>query len=363
MQMVTLNDDNQAHSPVEGYDSLIWTERYISGDFRLETGNVEKFMNLLPEGQVVSLQDSSVPMLVQTHQIERKKNQPTKLTIVGTDYTSILNRRQAVKAVSAALTEWTVVAKIPSDVAYFAIYKICVEGLADALDVFPADQVQFLAPDDYLTSTGPNREYSITRGNLLTVVQELLRTEGPPDPSTTPATPEIEPHGLRAIRPNSEGTAIALEIYKGVDRSSQIYFDGTRELLDDGTYLFSKEGSATDAYVLGQTNAAKVGLGATGLDRRVILVENNDDGASLDVIKTDGSTALAQAKQTALFDGSINQELNPYLYNVDYGLGDVVKLIGDYGLEERARLTEYIRSEGPDGNKVFATFSTLPDYS
>lgn len=362
MDLVTLNDDNVSDVLIENYDSLIWTERFTNlGDFQLITGDVSRFMDVLPEGQIVSLRQSRVPMIVEDHLIERKKNQPVKLTIVGREYTSILDRRIAIKAVMAALDEWLVVAKLPSDIAHYIIYKVCVEGIVDPKDIFPSSEVVFLTPDDYLTSSGPNREYVVTRGNLLEVVQQLLASEGPADPSTTPPTPLIEPHGLRALRPDSSGP-IGIEIYKGTDRSAEIYFDGTRNLLDDGAYAFSKRGSATDAYVLGDVNAVKVGQEKTGLDRRVILLEDSNENASVEALQGNGSTAIAQNKPVARFNGSINQDLSPYLFGVDYDLGDIVKFVGDYGLEEKARLVEYIRSEGPDGNKEFPTFAALADF-
>lgn len=367
MDLVTLNDDNRPDKLVENYDSLIWTERFVNvGDFQLVTGNVDKFMQLLPEGQLISLRQSRVPMIVEDHEIERKKNSPVKLTIVGREYTSILDRRVSIKQVVGALDEWLVVAKIPSDIAYYIIYRICVDGIVDPKDIFPSSEVIFETPADYLSSSGPNREYLVSRGNLLAVVQQLLQSEGPADPTTTPPTPLLEPHGLRALRPNSTGP-IGIQIYKGTDRSAEIYFDGTRNLLDDGKYFFTKRVSATDAYVLGDVNAAKVSLATSenvlsGLDRRVILVEDTNENASVEALQGVGSTALSQAKVISRFNGSINQDLSPYIYGVDYDLGDIVKFVGDYGLEEKARLVEYIRSDGPDGNKEFPTFTTVPEF-
>jgi len=323
----------------------------------------KKFMQLLPEGQLISLRQSRVPMIVEDHNIERKKNSPVKLTIVGREYTSILDRRVAIKQVMAALDEWLVVAKLPSDIAYYIIYRICVDGILDPKDIFPSSEVIFETPGDYLTSIGPTREYVVSRGNLLGVVQQLLASEGPADTTTTPPTPLIEPHGIRALRPNEAGP-IGIQIYKGTDRSAEIYFDGTRNLLDDGAYFFSKRNSATDAYVLGDVNAAKVGGNDdnTPFDRRVILVEDTNQNVSVEALRGVGSTAISQAKVTSRFNGSINQDLSPYIYGVDYDLGDVVKFVGDYGLDEKARLVEYIRSDGPDGPKEFPTFTTLPEF-
>jgi hypothetical protein len=164
------------------------------------------------------------------------------------------------------------------------------------------------------------------------------------------------------MRPNFSGSAVGIEIYTGTDRSDAIIFDATRDLLDDGKYLFSKVGSATDAYLLGPTSAVKMakGDGASGLERRVILVDGSTSGVeSTDALTNEGARALSTAHETALFDGSINQDLSPYTYNVDYFLGDIVLTQGDYGLETKSRITEYIRSEDATGSKSYPTLTAI----
>jgi hypothetical protein len=260
-------------------------------------------------------------------------------------------------------SDWNLIANIPRDVAYYIIEKVCVEGVCSAADIFETDLVQFISPDDYLTGTGPNRNYSVPRGNLLSAVLTFLQTEVIADPTTTPATPAVVQHGIRAVRPNSAGTAIGIEIYTGTDRSETVYFDGTRSLLNDGKDLFSKVGSATTAYILGESTAVILNakdVAATGINRRVILVDGTTSGVTSEASLVEhGKMSIAEAHETAMFDGSINEDLSPYAYGVNYFLGDTVKLVGDYGLEEKARVTEYIRAEDATGVKAYPTLTTV----
>src|SRR4051812_17036171 len=118
MELLTLNDTNQSGKLIENWDSLIWTERFNTvGDFNLQTGRVEEFMSLLPEGTRLTLRDSNIAMVVETHQIERKKNTPQKLTITGRSYESILDRRVSIQSVASltGTTNWSVNVKTPSD--------------------------------------------------------------------------------------------------------------------------------------------------------------------------------------------------------------------------------------------------------
>jgi hypothetical protein len=322
-------------------------------------------MTLLPEGTRLTLRETNQVMVVETHQIDRKKNTPQKLTIKGRDFCSILDRRVAIQSILAATAgkDWVLATKTPSDVAWYIMDQICRAGLLSANDIFPASMCSFPAPSDYGTSTGPTKNFTVERGNLLNVVLGLLQESAQADPTTVPATPAVVPHGIRPVRPSAAATAIALQIYVGTDKSGTVYFDGSRELLDDGTYLFSKVGSANVGYGIGSNIAATMFEGAvepSGLDRRVGLIDGSGtDLTDPNVLKNYMSMSLAEASETAIFDGNINPDLNPYKFNIDYGLGDIVRLAGDYGLDESARVTEYIRSEDATGQKAYPTLSTI----
>lgn len=364
MELMTLDANNQPGKLIENYDSLIWTERFNTvGDFQLIAGDSATFMGLLPEGTRLTLRESNIAMVVETHKIERKKRQAEQITIVGRAFESILDRRISIASVAAAASDWLIAAKIPSDVAWYIIDQICRAGVLDANDIFPAAMVTFPAPADYLTGSGPTKNFTVPKGNLLSAVLGLLQTQTKADPSTSPATPAVVQKGIRAVRPSSAATAIQLQIYAGTDRSTTVYFDGTRDLLDDGTYLFSKSGSASTAYIIGPNNAAKLEKSAStpsGLARRVILVDGSaSDISSAALLQQQGEQSLAEAPETSIFDGSINQDLSPYKYGVDYFLGDTVKLVGDYGLSQLSIVTEYIRSEDASGTKSYPTLVTL----
>ena len=349
---------NQPTVMVEGYDSLIWTERFNSiGDFVLTTGDISKFINLLPEGTKLTLRDSRVVMIVETHKIEKKKHATAVMTITGRAYESILDRRVAIRALTGGtLDQWTVYAQKPSDAAYLIILHICVNGGVHTNDIFPSSQVQFtcwdLEPSDGITT------YQIKQGSLLAAVLELITTEN--------ANNGLVQHGIRSLRPGVSATSVGIDIYLPTDVSSTVVFDTDRMLLEDGTYLFSKVGMANTAYVLG---GSKTNTGATinkdmtpasGLNRRVMLVDGSSSDLSIsEAVISFGEAALGAASDTAMFDGVINPEISPYIYNVDYNLGDTVMFRGEYGMTRKARVTEYIRTQDATGEKAYPTLSSL----
>lgn len=364
MELLKLDSTMQPNeAPITDYDSLIWTERFNTvGDFACKTGNIEYFMNALPKGQLVSLRDSNIVMEVETHEIERPKNAPATLSIRGRAWESILDRRLSLKSLTDR-TEWKVNVKQSSDLAHYVIKKICSEGLLDVGDIFPPTKVVFPTPLDYLTGTGPTVELVVNRGNLLATVVALLQTDTQADPTTSPASPAYPPHGIRAVRPAPQGTTVAIEIYAGVDRTDTVIFSGLRDALDSGKYLFSTVGSANFGYILGPSVSAKMAEGSvvpTGFERRAMLIDATSSGVdSLPALRHEASMSLAQAAETAMFDGAINEDLQAYRYGIHYGLGDIVRLDGDYGLSQKARVTEYIRSYDNTGYKAYPTLTTV----
>jgi len=363
VEPMILNSKMQPTQMIQNYDSLIWTERFTScGDFQLKTGLVTEFMELLPAGTRVTLRDSNIVMEVEDHIVEKKRGQAPKLSVIGRSFDSILDRRASIQRVAANEGDWQVVAKQPSDVAYFIVKWICVDGTTDPNDVFPQSSVIFLEPEDYMAEAGPNRAFTVPRGSLLTTVQNLLAVEAPADSSTSPPTPEVLPHGIRAVRPNINGTAVAMEIYTGVDRTDTIRFSAINDDIDEATYLFGKSSYANVAYVIGPSSQEimqSVVETPSGFDRRVVLVDGSSSGVEdARAMRAEGTIALANRTPISMFDGSINEDLQPYLYGRDYGLGDLVKLAGEYGLDEIARVTEYIRSEDQNGYKAYPTLTT-----
>lgn len=369
MDFVALNELNMPTKIVTGYDSLIWTERFNRvGDFVLTTHKVNETMAALPEQTRVSLLDTLSTCIVETHKIERPKGKPAKLTITGRGFESVLDRRVAIQSVSSLTGEedYVITADSPAKAAWKLIEDICVTGIISPYDKFPLNQLYNQVPDP--AAEPYTRDFVIPRGNLLTRVLELIQSEGPGDPTSVPPTPPTKPYGLRTIRPSpmllgETITGITLYFYRPYDRSNWVYFDGSRDQLDDGTYLFSKLGSANVGYGVGEGMSAIMHEGdtePTGLDRRVILVDST--GASITdeaVLRDYMSQELATARETAIFDGSINTDVIPYVFGYDYYLGDIVKVKGDYGLSELARVTEFIRTEDATGDKSYPTLETI----
>lgn len=487
MELYTLDSSFQLLDQIENYKSLIWTERYSSsGDFELKTYDVATAVQLLPLETFVTIRESTVPMIVEAHKIEKKKNSTPEITITGRSFETVLERRASIRLLPYDETKiaWTIPANKASDAAFLMMRvvlgadSVFVSGMHVLPSRGPAlspkdaiPQISLVTPVDYSLPEW-NKDYTYSIGDIVGVADYMyislkdnnvnhnppLVTQGfwavfsrqgalPPEGAVTSYLYAVEPkdlytsvmdliqtnhRGLKAVRPTTAGSTVGIEIYNGADLSSQVVFDVKFDQLDEATYLLSYAGSANIAYTYGgaganifpkhgdptapqwsmtttyvegdlvnwngvtyqcningnigqeplifQSYAYGVGSGAwtpwwvvyepySGLDRRVIVLDGSQNpySSTENTVYSVGEIRRALAlielykyNATALFDGSVS-ELVASRYNVDYNLGDIVTINGEYGLSEKVRVTEFIRSSDSSGDKAYPTFESVAE--
>jgi hypothetical protein len=358
MELLTLDSNYQPAELVERYNSLLWTERYSqAGDFQLVTTDVERMLNLLPLESYVTLRESTVPMMVEVHKIEKSINNAPVLTITGRSFETVLERRAAVKMTYPRFyngtsgpprVTWFEDRDTPSDVAYQALYQMLIdnETMISNKDALP--MVDLIVPVDYQDPPLNPVRQEVKPGNLYSIVMELLGWNH---------------HGLKAVRPALGFNKIGIEIYNGGDLTNTVVFDAKFDQFESATYLLSETASTNWAYVFSKTNSAEIDKtqGSVdepeGLERRVLYVDlSGEDGTEdPDVRNTRGLIELYKYNATALFDGQIGEQVAAG-YNRDYFLGDIIRLDGEYGLSENVRVAEFIRSDDSTGSKAYPTF-------
>lgn len=96
--------------------------------------------------------------------------------------------------------------------------------------------------------------------------------------------------------------------------------------------------SESNEFTLNGVTIAKYTVDTNGMN--ITLTDN----AIIPMLQDDGRKALAERKRTQEFSGNIDI-VDTYEYKTDYDLGDVVKVINEYGIEAEARITEIMESE------------------
>lgn len=364
MELAVLNSNFQPAKLVEGHESLIWTERYdTAGDFERKSKDIGGTLAALPiEDQlngvpptIVTLRNSDVPMIVETHKIEKPINGPAVITTTGRSFETVLDRRTTIKGPIGSgnkIQPWTSQARTAVDAAYDVINKIVIQGMANVKDIIPEITIDVIRPDGYISAQIVNN-FQVDPGELYAWVLQQIQTDK---------------YGFRAVRPNDlADTKIALEIYTGTDRTKSVVFDARFDQFDSQTYLLSKANWKNTNQVTASSDSLEIvadGNNYSGLSRRVTYFDGSQlavgsPGLTLtNMMETLGKVDLAKRLQTALFSGEVSRQKGS-LYGKDYFLGDIVKLTGNYGLSQFVKISEFIRSEDSGGEKAYPTFQSL----
>lgn len=423
MDLVTLNSTFHEDRLVEKYASLIWTERYAqAGDFQLVSNRIADTIRALPLDSYVSLRNSTVPMKVEAHKIEKKKGAAPQITVVGRSFeATTLELRVATLQVTdtGPRMVYTRSAARVSDAAYLAIREIIgdtnryiegveVLGVQSPNNLYDSiNEVDLVLPADFkFDFWDPTKSYAIgdyvRRLEATSPYDPHIYVAGVPsggsninqDPNTAPAgywTLVTDPdaavvpttsfeipagnlyssvlqmvgsnhHAIKATRPDISSDKVQIEIYNGADLTETVVFDAKFDQMDSATYLLSNTGSTNVAYMFGNEHATVVNKNAgsppTGLNRRVMMMDITDDGTSSATLSSRGLTELYKNNATALFGGEVSQQAGDG-YNTDYFLGDIVKLKGEYGLYQDVRVAEFIRSADSQGEKAYPTFEAI----
>lgn len=352
MDLYRIDDtDRMATSIIEGYDSLIWTERYRpAGDFQLKTAKIDATRTALPLNALVTLRDTLEVMIVETHSINVDPDGVRTLTVTGRTLESFLENRVAVLN-NSALGD--------GGGSGDSILFLTAVTTASAAESFPdfgtgvdwrdgLYRYQFL---DFTTKTLSISQRQVARTDCYSEMLKMLgednlgiRNERPPDLNI------------------ADSSYIIGVIYNGSNRSATVIFDVRAGHFENANYLWSTKGYKNAVYVAGPTGFAQVvAAGTTALssfDRRTGVLNAPDvtqtSTAGLNILKAKGRAYLAENKKTAMIDGTVSPNI-PYKYKTHYFLGDTIKVIGEYGLNQTMMVTEYIRIEDSTGERGYPT--------
>lgn len=389
MELLKLNPNTYIPSDiVNDYESLIWTERYVpSGEFQLITRDITNVKAMLPEDSLVTLRDTKQVMIVENLLIETLDDDSQQLKVTGKTYESFLNQR---------------------DLAVFDDGNELYAQMYSVVDLIGLLLYSDIVESNLTTGNPYHDPYSVLPNLMVTDSTTITTALGDyPQDKWGERLPRIVEYlaqrnlGLRTIRPfstivqeltyDSVGyltrkfrfgvDEMRLDIYNGVDRRSsqtvnpKVEFYDSLGALEKQSYLFTKQLFKNVVNV-----RTKVGIqtyygnGATattsGLSRRILtldlmdieLVENPSAKQIDDYLTKIRIKAIAELRKynrRYFFDALVSKDIN-YKYGVDYGLGDYVTLVGDYGFKQDLMVAEYTRIDDAEGEREYPTFTAIP---
>lgn len=389
MDVVRLDSSYLPDGLIEGYRSMIWTERYFTnGDFEMVTPKIAGTRLAIPEGSFISLLDSKEVMRVETHSIKVNDRGVPELNLAGRTVETSLENRSALGTYRepwTAMKNWTT-----AEVLAYYLWTYLVEAAGqDPSKVGGThnvnDHVANMLVTDSSTLAEAVKEWSLQEGEVYAQLKDILALgqlgiRGIRPPGTTGNVVTFDTSGgstrgdvSRTSTPDISG--LRLDVYNGLDRTryqsarEPVIFHYDAGHINEPSYLFSIKdwknvalvsSSIGNLEVWPETGTTPPSTPPTGLDRRVLYVDGGNQGDALlpdftaSVIQK-GMVELAKRIRRILFDGKISPD-SPYIYGRDYSLGDQVSLIAKYGFEAEMLVAEYVRTEdSAEGDRGYPT--------
>lgn len=356
MELIILDDSFKETMIVDTYESLIWTERFFKcGDFELYLPYNSEMFNYIKHNYYAYMIDSTQQMIIES--IEFKTDSETGLhtTISGRSLESILDRR--------IIWDKTVLT---------GNFQNAIKKLLDENIINPADADRKISNFKFVESTDSTIaaltvDAQYTGDNLYTVIQDLCETNN---------------IGFRVIL--NDNNEFEFSLYNGKDRSFDqstnpyVIFSKDYTNIVNSNYIKSVQPMKNVTLVAGEEPTAndwssrkKLTVGtATGMERRELFTDARDlqstdsngnkisDADYTAQLKQRGAEKLLENTYDETFDGEVEAKQG-YIYGKDFFMGDTVQVENEIGMDSKARITEFIRSQDNQGLSMYPTFSII----
>ena len=338
--------------------SLTWIERYRDpGEFTILAGLDSGLKEELPRGTFITHMGTPEVMVVEDHNIVVKKGEAPTIKITGRSLETILENRPIVSNNPWAPLDFVALA----DYSWNQAVGLIAAHITYASGEYADNVLPYFRVSTDITATSASEIRWIQRGDLHTRLIELL---------------QVDDLGIRILRPSVTGIntnpfLTIFLIHLGEDKTDQIVFSHNAGELTDSEYLWSIRKLKNSALVTGKWVKVFIPGTETGYDRRIMHVDASDlddayssmpTGGTLTDIEeamlVRGQDALAANNEIALASVNISKTANKHKYRIDYNVGDIVTVIGDFNEARYMRISEYVEIEDENGFVGYPTLST-----
>lgn len=374
MEPYTLSREYLKKDIIDGFNSIIWTERYYGdSEVKLTVPITKEMIDKLPEGTFLGIDESEELMILETRNIK-----DDKLELTGISILSWLNNRFVRTSASHKDQYWYLEGETAGWILWAIVYYMCVGGnyLNGTTPTGIPNPEQLIIPGlglDNYDKSGSALKVAIPYGPVYDAMKDIAKTY------------EI---GMRIIFDINSITPLKFRSYKGLDRTSTqtdipvVRFSPEMDSFSDIEEVQSIANLKTRIYSFapglnpdeGQPDlrttpgiAILAGEQYTGFDLRAKLVFAGDittdqvgGSASklLEILNNRAQTELVNSKYIKTVDGEIVPD-NQFQYGIHYNLGDIIEVEGNTGVVQRSRITEYIRSQDSSGEKAYPTVTAV----
>lgn len=347
---------------LNGFKSKMWIERYLdAGEFTLVAPLGSGIAIDIPPGTFISHTDTSQIMVVENQEMKVERNKEPDVIITGRSLEVLLEQRvigttrTAPTPAGGANKDFTMLPGTP----WAKLRDLILAHTQSLTNV--NDELPWIYASTKVAAVTPivtDQTYKV--GNLYQRVRETLTAYGM-------AIASIRPGPL--IAPGTTAGASNLDVYGYTDRTADVVFAYDLGEVDRAEYLWSNKNLKNTAIVLGKWVMVRVDVGPTQEDRRMIYVDGTsiDDaytttpaGGTLTQIQAEmtkrGQEAIDSHNEMVLSKAEASSRITRLRYRIDYNLGDIVTVTGDFGTESHRLVTEYVEIEDENGFSGQPTF-------
>lgn len=354
MNILILDKTFQTVAIVDYFESVLWNDRYAkSGDFEIYTTPDSDIVSFVSNGYYLWNKESEHQMIMERIVVSSENDGGNKLIVSGRSLESILDRRIL----------WD---------------KTTLNGNLQ-------NEIKRLLNENFINPTDPNRK-----------IENMVFLDSTDEKITSLTIDSLECEAGKEIYDIVEGLCdtykigfklimdddynFVFSLYCGEDRSYNqegnpyITFSKKYQNLIDSEYVEDSKDYKTLTLVVHENGEGELRSETTvsisddtGLYRREIFTTANniEDSDTPEQILTkmihDGRETLNENRVQKDFECELDPK-QVFVYGKDFYLGDVVQVVDSYGIEFRARVTEYMRSYSDSGIEEYPSFEVVDDY-
>lgn len=348
---------------INNIKSKLWIERYRpAGEFKLVANVSTGLKEKLPIGSFISHVDTTEVMIVENHEISDNKGKESEIIVTGRGFETFLENRvvgtNKVFPATTGQTYFTLISETPwQQAAIFIRNHVHPDLLLDDNNAVP-----FVEAIHEVVGSGAVPIQYVKRGDVYTRLMEL-----------------ITPYdlGIKVVRPGPWSPLhpllpTVLVIHTGVDRSSEIIYSYDSGEIESADYLWSNKKLKNAAVVSGRWVEVFVTNSEIEYDRRIMHVDASDvdnDFTSaptgpdltniINIMTERGLQALANQNDVAITNAQVSKEAHNLAYRVDFNVGDIITVNGNYNETATRRISEYVEIEDETGKSGYPTLTMV----
>lgn len=344
---------------INNLKSKMWVERYRdAGEFTLIAPANSGIKEKLPIGTFISHIKTTEIMIVENHEISDTAGNESDVIITGRGFETFFENRivgsNKTYPVSQVLSDYLLPANYTWNQAVTLINNhILASSLIDKSYAFP-----YVSVSSIVSGTSISIERTFPSESLYSHILKLLA---------------IDDLGIKIIRPGLWSIVpldTTVVIHVGIDKSAKVVFSYDTGEIISADYLWSNKKLKNAAMVSGKWVQTVVNPIDIEYKKRMMYVDAKDidekdaaapSGARLTEVvaamQQRGKEALASKNNLVLTKANVIKEVSRATYRVDFDVGDLIMVGGDYNQTAPMRVSEYVEIEDSTGESGYPTLT------